>query len=286
MTQIDGQSEALRLLSNHLVGLGYWKGDSELNGEYEVCSGFLLEISGVTFVVTAGHVANGIRNLLAKGFLHKPHLVDIFGTDCKDQHRVPIPLSASYIASVDDDDGFDCGLVLVPPTCVRMLEFNGIRALHEKDWATLEREDFERYVLVGIPTQRIEGEEALKIEVVGLPVERLPSPPTGHEKSVDRFAGRLLVLPPSGELDGLSGGPIFGLRREGATIRYFIVAIQSSWVRSKGIVFGCPLNVAAGAFKAGFDDAMAKAVAARTGGPASHPPAPAATDDSATQCDG
>jgi hypothetical protein len=41
----------------------------------------------------------------------------------------------------------------------------------------------------------------------------------------------------------MSGGPIFGLKFEGEQTKYWIVAIQSSWLSDERIVFGCPLPI-------------------------------------------
>lgn len=59
-----------------------------------------------------------------------------------------------------------------------------------------------------------------------------------------RFIGK---LPPNLSLKsivGMSGGPIFGFNY-GPPMRYWIVAIQSTWLKSRGITFGCPVPVLA-----------------------------------------
>ncbi|MCX5896195.1 MAG: hypothetical protein NTZ51_10250 [Proteobacteria bacterium] len=58
---------------------------------------------------------------------------------------------------------------------------------------------------------------------------------------------------PLSSIVGMSGGPIFGFKY-GPPMAYWIVAIQSSWLRSQGIVFGCPLPVLAGMLTTWIDD--------------------------------
>jgi len=52
---------------------------------------------------------------------------------------------------------------------------------------------------------------------------------------------------------GMSGGPIFGFRH-GPPMTYWVVAIQSSWLPSEGIVFGCPLPIMAELLTTWIDD--------------------------------
>jgi hypothetical protein len=76
-------------------------------------------------------------------------------------------------------------------------------------------------------------------------VTRLAAPPPDVEPTpYDRFVG---TVGDGGvkDIDGMSGCPIFGFEK-GREDRYWIVAIQNSWIRSRRIIFGTPLPVLAG----------------------------------------
>lgn len=67
-----------------------------------------------------------------------------------------------------------------------------------------------------------------------LPIEREEKPPDCVVKPLPRFYGRLLdrsVL----DLNGMSGGPVFGITRGEDGVRYKLVAIQSSWDEDRTI---------------------------------------------------
>ena len=44
------------------------------------------------------------------------------------------------------------------------------------------------------------------------------------------------------DIDGMSGGPIFAIKWiDSQNIRYWVVAVQSSWLRSERILAACPI---------------------------------------------
>jgi hypothetical protein len=58
------------------------------------------------------------------------------------------------------------------------------------------------------------------------------------------FIGQLDPALDLKSVKGMSGGPIFGFCRE-PQLRYWVVALQSSWNAEKRIVYGCSLPVLA-----------------------------------------
>jgi len=72
-------------------------------------------------------------------------------------------------------------------------------------------------------------------------VKRLDAFPEGATSTrYPRFIGQLDQALDISSISGMSGGPIFGFM-VGAQTRYWIVALQSSWLPKRRIVFGCPL---------------------------------------------
>jgi hypothetical protein len=48
-------------------------------------------------------------------------------------------------------------------------------------------------------------------------------------------------------IEGMSGGPIFGLtEKSDGTDEYTVVALQSRWIQDRRIILGCPLRVFGG----------------------------------------
>jgi hypothetical protein len=54
---------------------------------------------------------------------------------------------------------------------------------------------------------------------------------------------------------GMSGGPIFGFNFDPPT-KYWVVALQSSWLPDEGVVYGCPLPTLAGIISEYLEEAL------------------------------
>ncbi len=77
-------------------------------------------------------------------------------------------------------------------------------------------------------------------------VKLVKRPKKAWRKPFERFIGRIptkhkLTV---GDIKGMSGGPIFGFAKEEPN-RHYIVAVQSAWLKTKGITFGCPVPLIA-----------------------------------------
>lgn len=56
-----------------------------------------------------------------------------------------------------------------------------------------------------------------------------------------RFVGKLSSNWPHGGIEGMSGGPVFGINAD--TGEYGVVAVQSGWLAQQRITFACPVTV-------------------------------------------
>lgn len=73
-------------------------------------------------------------------------------------------------------------------------------------------------------------------------IEKLDQAPANiTETPYPRFMGK--IGDGFDDIEGMSGGPILGFSKKGD--KYWIVAIQSSWLSESKIVFGCPIPVIA-----------------------------------------
>ncbi len=72
---------------------------------------------------------------------------------------------------------------------------------------------------------------------------RRAQPPSDVEPTkYSQFVGQIDPSLEIGSIAGMSGGPIFGFSL-GPPLRYWVVAIQSSWLPKRRITFGCPMPV-------------------------------------------
>ena len=221
---------------------------------FAACAGTLILIHGIVSFLTAGHVLKALDELRqSKGVdIENAWLVDTLGEQSISDLPIPIDLRAARFFYVDDNmEGLDFGVMAIHPHHVRLLALNGVEVLSEQRWVHQSRVRFDKYLMLGLPEELTTGHvsaagEASIVPVL-LDVRKLDRPP--DERAPTRhpqFIGKIDPSLPLKSMKGMSGGPIFGFRKESDTSgRYWIVALQSSWNREKSIVYGCPLPILA-----------------------------------------
>jgi len=249
---------AAKFSLRHYVTFSYYALSPEIAAANEgmcyffVCSAFVMYARGIWCLVTAGHVLDGIFEDQEEGIELKDfRLWDGWSTDAR--HREPIPFD--FFGSPSrriDEGGLDYGIIYLRPLYVLNLQANGVVPVgeesYEKDWP----ETFHGYAMIGAPWKTVElrriGERSTQITqsscVLLLAEEH--NPPAQLVKSIPRFYGRILEPEDSllwrgigRDIRGMSGGPIIGVRRSGAELRYWLVAVQSEWLESRRVIAAC-----------------------------------------------
>jgi hypothetical protein len=111
-----------------------------------------------------------------------------------------------------------------------------------------------------------------------LPVERTDTPHRELPASVyPWFIGRVLPLSGLSSIVGMSGGPIFGLKKmPNGEWRYWVVALQSWWDAETKTVYGCPVPIFASLIADWLDRVL------KGNGPSDSPPSPDSESPSAS----
>lgn len=246
-------SEGLQFFCRHLIALCVtYRRKGEDNDRFAAYSGTLITLHNTVFFLTAGHILEDLeeaRNSTDVEF-KSAVLADTFG------HRrisnLPIPFDlkgAKFFHVNDEEEGLDFGVIALSPYYVRLLAANGAVALEEVNWARQDRVTFDFYAMLGFPEEFVSETVNDAGEGFVYPtmfrVHRLEPPPedtpvTRHP----RFVGRIDQELPLNSVKGMSGGPIFGFTI-GEDIRYWVVALQSTWRPTSRIVYGCSLPVLA-----------------------------------------
>jgi hypothetical protein len=278
--------EELKAFTRHLVCLCFVQYRRELGNDLKnetranFCSGFILDIEGTWYWATAGHILKGI----AKGLnspdlvLERFRLLDHFGSGATDGHYIPFHFEGAWRHFEDDDElGLDYGVVQLGPHEKRLLQANNVLAVPVAAWQDLDSMMFPSHFMVGFPTDAIEQAVGLvkgNAIIWGRPnpsfigVEMLKEiPEEERQKPFPRMVGTLSSNWPDGDIDGMSGGPVFGFARGDSEHR--IVAIQSAWLKSQRRTFACPLQTAG--------ERVLQAIRARKR-PSARPPGAAAAD--------
>ncbi|HET6328834.1 MAG TPA: hypothetical protein VFG04_29390 [Planctomycetaceae bacterium] len=240
----DEMEEVLREYGDYLVGLGALV-QVEKKAFPDFSSGFILAIGKRWYWTTEGHVIRDLQRRVEAGqSVSRFHLIDWYGTG-NNENAIPFDYDNAWKYWVyNKEEGLDFGVVEVPTNVKDLLQANNVKAVEK---SSDYRKRFGSYLMLGLPEDDVERE--LRQIPVGVNVRgrALPSAmhiaktrcPKGHQKPHPRFVGRVGSHEEVGNIVGMSGCPIFGVK--GATRE--VLALQSSWDDRSRVIFGCPLSV-------------------------------------------
>lgn len=225
---------------------------------FRIYSGFVIEVRGLWFFVTAGHILHDLEERLARQEerLVCSRLVDFLGSGARNFDPVPFPLlDARRYHTYEPHQGVDFALIHLSDLYRLNLASNGIQPIDNRNWVA-EEPLFDLHFIVGLPKElqsrrignpRLGQQSFLSIRPTMILVDRLGDAPDPYRSASfegPQFFGR---VQPSEEIlesiDGMSGGPIIGVKRnEDGSGTYGVVAIQSSWVETTRVVHGHPFH--------------------------------------------
>lgn len=218
-------------------------------------SGFLVYTKGLLIWMTAGHVLQSLNVLLQSEEVRgiKARWID----DYPDKQANFIPCDPSGLRPTPIDiEGYDFGIVILRPLyAAQILKNKGKVPLTEAYWMVDDGFEAEGYYLVGFPKEFTDlkqiNENSKKVEfnssATCVSVPLMKEDQTIHKLEGDfwqhenNFYGQVFPIrndngSPLTDISGMSGGPIFGVRRiDENKFEYRIIAIQSSWFQSKFI---------------------------------------------------
>jgi hypothetical protein len=224
-----------------------------------VYSGFVLDLEGMIFWVTAGHclkddldanISSGKIRITGGSFM------DGFGYQAT--HFQPIPYryeigNGWYVESAEH--GFDFAIILLDDLIVKAFAANKVIAISRENWVHQPRLNFDFYRILGIPKDQVfvdtkangnvtMNARPVMIAINKISIDEVGEPPanSGAPPSADWFIGRIDPECGISDIAGMSGGPIFGFRKvENELPTYHVVALQSRWWDKSRTIFGCSL---------------------------------------------
>jgi hypothetical protein len=250
--------EFVRFFSRHLVSLSGWyraispEGEELGQTQFFSYSGFILSIQGLWCLATAGHILSDLEKYLRDGSIRVTRyaLLDDFGPNVISHDPIPFDYGRAPKYYIDDKEaGLDFALIGLGPYYQGLLQANGIVPVSQENWENQHEVEFGHHMMIGLRQKFIEAstrknQGVVRFEVFVRPmtidIEKLYEVPAGtRETRYPRFIGKIR----DNDITGMSGGPILGFSKKGD--KYWIVAIQSSWLAESKIVFGCPIPLIA-----------------------------------------
>jgi hypothetical protein len=212
-----------------------------------VFSGFLVDINGAWFYVTAGHILKNIKKSLEAGGTFDIWRFDDQTASQKFNGRA-IPYSfeiGDWIVLEDADTGLDYAALPLRDLYRQGLKAGGACPIGREAWGDHTAEhDFR--ALVGIPSETVEydNETIITARIVIAPVTPSEQPPMAQKKAENQFYSKL----PDGseqffkDVDGMSGGPIFAIKKVDGIWMYWVIGVQSAWYPTSKILVACPFS--------------------------------------------
>lgn len=253
-------SAAFKFFCRHLVTLdGHWQplDNNKPNGPMKPFSypGVVLSVHAKWFFVTAGHTLRKIDEYMAlpEARILEWCLRDHFGPEPTNKHPIPINYNDSpHFAVHDAAEGLDFGVLVLNPNQQALLAANNIAPISEENWAHQHEIERDRHIMLGLPDKYVEFTCVSPTMLGVTQLHDLPDgvPPTNYPRFVGKLDDRVDF-----DIEGMSGGPIYGFKK-GCDNRYWIVAIQSSWLRHRKLVFACPIPILAQIVQIGYEAAF------------------------------
>jgi hypothetical protein len=212
-----------------------------------VFSGFVIDVEGEWFYVTAGHILRNIVTALAAGSSFSVwRFGDQTAGDLFKGVAVPYDFDAeTWLVLHDQELGLDYATVHVGDFYRRQLEAGGVTAIGREAWSDHVTE-FDHWALVGIPSETVDydGETIITARVVITPLVPAAEPPFAGKKVQNQFYAKPLNGSDAffKDADGFSGGPVFALKKVSNNWRYGVIGVQSAWYRSTGTLAICPFS--------------------------------------------
>lgn len=207
-------------------------------------TGTILSFEDNWFIGTSGHVITSLRNAIEHQSIriNSSYLLDHFGSDATRQRGIEFNAFDRPMLWVDRGNtlGVDFALIQLSAEDIGRLKENGITALREQEWAFSSDMTFLAFGLVGLPDEftammpRTDGQKVAMLAPSYVPIEKLDD---DVSKTVRQFHAKIITKGKQDSIRGMSGGPVVGFYEVENETRYKLIALQSHWLKSTGVIW-------------------------------------------------
>ena len=210
-----------------------------------VFSGFLVEAGGVWFYVTSGHILRDIRAALNAGVEFDVWRLDdqTAGNRFRDA-AIPYAFDIDKWLVIENNKiGLDYAAVALDTIYRQQLEVGRAIPIGKIAWGD-QFTEHDHWVLVGIPSETVayDQETIITGRTVMMPLEHAEEPENAGRKAENKFYARLKNVGDIKDIEGMSGGPVFAIKKVEGEWKYRVIGVQSSWYRSTRRIAACPFS--------------------------------------------
>ena len=243
----DLTTRVARTVGKHFVTLSCIQTPPSALPKELVFSGFVVELLGEWFYVTAGHIIRRVQVALARG-----STFDIWRLDDQTAGNrfagkaVPYDFrSDAWFVLQDDTIGIDYATTHLSEYYRRQLEAGGVVPIRKELWSSHVVEA-DHWVLMGIPSESVsyDGESILSARMVITPLTEAAVPELAERKTANQFYATPLAGSEAffTNADGFSGGPVFALKQVDGRWLYGAIGVQSAWYPTSKTFAVCPFT--------------------------------------------
>lgn len=215
--------------------------------QIHVFSGFVVEIAGEWFYITAGHILRAIQKASETGSVFDVwRLGDQTAGHKFQDTAVPYAFNIDQWCVLEDDSlGLDYAAVHIGGLYRRQLEAGGVVPFGPDSWSD-HTVPHDYWALIGVPSETVTyvGKTIINARIVVAPLTETGPPLLADGKAMNQFYAKLAVDSDRvvTDLDGMSGGPIALLKYVDNSWKYSIIGVQSSWYPSLRTIAACPIR--------------------------------------------
>ncbi|HYD79855.1 MAG TPA: hypothetical protein VEC06_08600 [Paucimonas sp.] len=214
----------------------------------QIClfSGFLADISGIWFYITAGHNLKAIAKGLDAGYTFNTWRLDDSTAGHKFDQGIPIDFNLDHWLVIEnEDEGLDYAALPLHILYARQLEVGGATPIAHIAWGDHVM-DHDHWALVGVPYETVtySDQNFIRARNVFAPLKPAGEPEAAGTKAQNQFYAKLQDDPKGvvANIGGMSGGPIFAFKKVESEWRYSVIGVQSGWYKESRTIAACPFS--------------------------------------------
>ncbi|WP_152620434.1 hypothetical protein [Pseudomonas sp. W15Feb9B] len=250
-------------IGRHFVMLScLYRSSTSDKAQVLIFSGFVVDVLGEWFYVTAGHVPKGIGSMIDDGYTFDTwRLNDQAAGKQFEEVAVPFDFQFEHWCVLEDASvGLDYAAVHLGGLYRQQLEVGGVIPFTKEAWGDYIA-DHDYWIIVGVPTESIsENTSKITAQVVMIPLSPAKPPQNVGYRAENQFYAKLMDGSEEvvNNISGMSGGPIIALRQVDSIWKYNVIGIQSAWYSGSRILAACPFSSFAEALERVVEEALAE----------------------------
>jgi hypothetical protein len=239
----------LKSVGRHCVTLSGMQTHSQSEREQAVLfSGFVIAVDDLWFYVTAGHVPRTIQSAMAAGA--KFDIWRLGDQSARGPYKdmgIPFAFVAEdWIVVEDQDVGLDYAALPLRDLYRQALERGGVIPIRRDAWGD-HASEYDQWILVGVPFETVkhDGNSQITAKLVSVALVETTAPEGAESKAANQFYARLIEGSETvvRSVEGMSGGPIFSIKRIDGSLAYKVIGVQSAWYRGNRTIAACPFSL-------------------------------------------